>query len=468
MSTRLMPYPEYKGSGLPWLGRAPAGWETRRAKSIFDCVDIRSDTGEEELLTVSARDGVVPRREKQVTMFKAESYVGHKLCWPGDLVINSLWAWAFGLGFSDHHGIVSSAYGVYRPKPQLREASRYLNYLLRSRAYEWELRVRSKGIWTSRLQLTDESFLDMPVVLPPPQDTGAIVGFLSHFDRRISRLVRAKRRMIQLLHEHKQTIIHRAVTRGLRPNVRLKPSGIEWLGEIPDHWVLKRLKFVAAVGSGQVDPRELPYREYPPVAPNHIEPAMGELLPPQTAADQGADSPKYVVEPSQLVYSKIRPNLRKAAIAPSKCLCSADMYPISPDARELRPRFLMRLLLSAPVTQYLVDCSMRVAMPKVNRVALGDCWLWYPSLSEQDSILSRLGALLAPLEVPASRAHREIGLLREYRARLVADVVTGKLDVREVELPSEEDDDTREDLESDEALGAEEADEVEVEEDADE
>src|SRR5262245_57909676 len=106
MISNLQPYPEYKESGLPWLGRIPRSWELKRGKSIFRCIDQRSATGKEELLTVSSTRGVVPRRTATVTMFKAASYVGYKLCWPGDLVINSLWAWGNGLGVSQYHGIV--------------------------------------------------------------------------------------------------------------------------------------------------------------------------------------------------------------------------------------------------------------------------------------------------------------------------------------------------------------------------
>ena len=94
----LKPYSEYKDSGLPWLGKMPSHWGLKRGKSIFLRIDKRSANGKEELLTVSSARGVVPRRTAKVTMFKAESYTGYKLCWPGDLVINSLWAWGYGLG----------------------------------------------------------------------------------------------------------------------------------------------------------------------------------------------------------------------------------------------------------------------------------------------------------------------------------------------------------------------------------
>ena len=245
--------------------------------------------------------------------------------------------------------------------------------------------------------------------------------------------------MIALLHEQKQAIIHRAVTRGLDHSVHLKPSGIPWLGDIPKHWSLKRFKFLATINSGQVDPRKPAYRDLVLIAPNHIQSGSGRLLKQETAAEQGADSGKYLVSRGQVIYSKIRPNLRKATIAPCDCLCSADMYPITPKPGELSTDYLLLLLLSQPFTKFAVDTSMRVAMPKVNREALADCLMWFPGHDEQSQILAFVAREGAPFDIAIARLEREIELLREYRTRLVADVVTGKLDVRDAarDLPAE-------------------------------
>ena len=215
---------------------------------MFQTIDVRSETGEEELLTVSAQWGVIPRKIANVTMFKAESYKGYKLCWPGDLVINSLWAWAHGLGVSHHHGIISSAYGVYRPLPMV--DSRFIHLLVRSIPFQWDLQVRSKGIWLSRLQLVDEAFLGAPIPLPPLPEQRAIVRYLDHVDERIQRYVAAKEKLIALLEEEKQAVVNRAVTRGLDPNVRLKPSGVDWLGNVPAHWEVRRLKTLSDISTG--------------------------------------------------------------------------------------------------------------------------------------------------------------------------------------------------------------------------
>ncbi|MBI4664214.1 MAG: restriction endonuclease subunit S [Verrucomicrobia bacterium] len=201
MMDGLKPYPEYKESGLPWLSAMPSHWRLKRGKAIFERIDKRSAEGNEELLTVSSARGVVPRKTANVTMFKAESYKGYKLCWPGDLVIHSLWAWGGGLGISQHHGIVSSAYGVYRLRHDAPAIPGFIHELVRSSPFNWELQVRSKGIWTSRLQLTDESFLHAPFPLPPEDEQAAIVRFLDHANGRIERAIRAKRKLMALLNE---------------------------------------------------------------------------------------------------------------------------------------------------------------------------------------------------------------------------------------------------------------------------
>ena len=258
MIGELKPYAEYKDSGTDWLGSVPAHWVLLRAKRLFREVDERSTTGKEELLSVSHLTGVTPRRLKTVTMFMAESNVGHKVCRPGDLVINTLWAWMAALGVTRHAGIVSPAYGVYRPTGDGGILPAYANHLLRTPLYAAEYQRRSTGVNSSRLRLYPEQFLRVPVLLPPLDEQVAIVRFLDWANGRLERVIRAKRKVIALLTEQKQSITQRAVTLGPNPNVALKPSGMPWLGEIPDHWALKRLKSIAVIryGLGQ-PPREM-------------------------------------------------------------------------------------------------------------------------------------------------------------------------------------------------------------------
>jgi restriction endonuclease S subunit len=363
----LKPYPSYKNSGVPWLGEVPEHWEMKRGKNLFCCVDVRSETGEEELLTVSSEHGVVPRRSATVTMFKAESYVGHKLCWPGDLVINSLWAWARGVGVSKYHGIVSTAYGVYRPRKGADVDSRFIHELVRSTPFQWELQVRSKGVWTSRLQLTDESFLGAPFSLPPLPEQSAIVRFLDYVDRRIRRYIRAKQKLIKLLNEQKQAIIHRAVTRGIDPNVRLKSSGVEWLGDVPKYWAVKRLKWVTQLQRGYDLPAERRIAGPFPVV------SSGGII--DTHCEARSNGPGVV--------------MGRYGSTDAVFYLATDFWPHNTslfvtDFQTNRPRwcyFLLRTISKA-------DHSGKSAVPGVDRKDLFDIYVAVPPVSEQDAIVA--------------------------------------------------------------------------------
>lgn len=397
MTAGLQPYPEYKDSGLPWLGRVPAHWEIRRAKYLFRCVDIRSTSGKEELLTVSSQRGVVPRSSIKVTMFKAESYVGHKLCWPGNLVINSLWAWARGLGVSKHHGLISSAYGVYRLRDGFEQYVDFIHQLVRSAAFHWELRVRSKGIWISRLQLTDDAFLDSPIPLPTIIEADTIVRFLDIIDRRVTRFIRNRRRLIEGLNEQKQAIINRAVTRGLDPRVPRKPSGIDWLGDIPEHWRAIRLKYVSRVQTGitlgkNYMGQQVEERPYLRVA--NVQTGRLDLRMVKTVA----------VPPSEIVGSELKPGdvlmteggdidkLGRGCVWQGEiegCLHQNHIFAVRADQFRLLPHYLVALMASRLGRVYFQVTAKRTTnLASTNSSTLGAFPLVLPEIKEQKPFLS--------------------------------------------------------------------------------
>lgn len=201
-----------KYSGVEWFGSIPEHWDILRAKYMFDSIDVRSSSGDEELLTVSSYKGIVPRATVNVYMFKAKSYAGYKLCWPRDLVINSLWAWMRGLGFSDYHGVVSTAYGVYRLADQYSKSYKYFHYLLRSDEYNCEFRIRSKGIWKSRFQLTEDAFGEIPILIPPEGEMAQIVDYISKSISSIEKSVENLEKSIGFMNEYRVRLISDVVT----------------------------------------------------------------------------------------------------------------------------------------------------------------------------------------------------------------------------------------------------------------
>lgn len=436
MFTDLKPHRSTKEAGLPWLKSIPSDWRLVRAKEVLQSIDRRSLAGEEELLTVSSHRGVVPRSGENVTMFRAGSYVGHKLCWPDDLVINSLWAWGKGLGVSAHHGIVSTAYGVYRRKSGKELNPRYLHELVRSEPFNWELQYRSRGVWISRLQLTDDRFLAAPLVLPPADEQAAIVKYLGHAHARIDRAIAAKRKLIALLEEQKRATIHHAVTRGLDPNAPMKDSGIPWLGEIPEHWTTAYLRSIGRFFKGRGGSREddaeegsacIRYGDLYKVNSPTIRTA-----PTRISAESVED---YVlIAQGDILFALSGESLEdigksSVCLIPEPTYCGGDTAILRVGAN-YSPEFLA-YALSTRNSEWQrsirgrgdIIVHLGVGALKQIRVAT-------PPLVEQRAIASHISSAIYAAKKNLVAIRREIDLLREFRTRLTSDVVTGQIDIR--------------------------------------
>lgn len=198
-----------RDSGIPWLGKIPMHWEIERAKWLFRERDERSETGDEELLTVSHLTGVTPRSEKDVNMFEAETTEGYKICLAGDLVINTLWAWMGAMGVSPVNGIVSPAYNVYQPGPRLEP--NFVDALVRMPIFAQEITRYSKGVWSSRLRLYPEGFFEAFFPVPPLKEQTAIVAHIAKEAGRLAALSAATERTITLLKERRSALITAAV-----------------------------------------------------------------------------------------------------------------------------------------------------------------------------------------------------------------------------------------------------------------
>ena len=382
------------------------------------------------------------RSEKAVTMFQASSYSGHKLAWPGDLVINSLWAWMRGLGFSKYHGIVSTAYGVYRLRPEHRGGWRYFNHLFRSSVYDWELRVRSKGIWISRMQLTDWSFLDMPVVIPPSDEQAAIVRFLDHANRKIDRFIRAKRKLIALLGEQKQAIIHRAVTRGINPNVPVKPSGIPWLGNIPEHWDVRRLRTIVRRIEQGVSPQATGFLaegdSWGVLKSGCVNHGVFRQTEHKQLAKGFTIDAGIVVKIGDVLISracgspKLVGSVGKVNVLDYKLILSDKTFRAV--FREMVDIDFMVYSMNSVYYRQQVEQAISGAEGMANNLPLSELRSFVfalPPLSEAKKIAAHLEQEICQFVTAITRTEREIALMREYRTRLTADIVTGKLDVRE-------------------------------------
>ena len=437
MIADLKPYAEYKESGLPWLGQVPGHWEVRRMKLLLREVDARSTAGKEQLLRVSQYTGVTRRKSvdgSDVPDTRASSLVGYKRVMPSDLVINIMLAWNGSMGVSRYDGIASPAYCVYRFKPGA--IPWYYHELLRLPLYKGRIKTASTGVVESRLRLYSDDLGRIEVIQPPLVEQAAIVRFLDWANGRLERAIRAKRKVIALLNEQKQAIIHRAVTRGLDPSVPLKPSCIPWLGEIPQHWRVWRLKFVALniVDCLHATPRYSEAGTHPAIRTADI--VAGVVLVDQAKKVSSRDYARWTtrLQPQEgdILYSREGERFGIAACVPAAAqLCISQRMMVFRIATEHCSKFVMWLLNSRSTYGQALQDVMGATAPHVNISTIRNYYLALPPKREQEAVVERIGAETHPIEVAIDRLKREIELLREYRTRLVADVATGKLDVRE-------------------------------------
>ena len=431
-------YVAYRSARMRWLPPVPEHWNEQRAKTFFREVDDRSRTGQEELLSVSHLTGVTPRSQKNVTMFKAASYVGSKLCQPGDIVINTLWAWMAALGASRHTGIVSPAYGVYRPHRADSFNPAYLDYLLRTRAYTAEYIGRSTGIRASRLRLYPNQFLDIPLLQPPRPEQDQIVAYLRAQDAHIARFIKAKRDLIALLTEQKQTIIEGAVTQGLDAATEKRDSGIDWIPYIPAHWETCKLKHVAVFNPSRSESTAF-----------RLSDAAVSFLPMECITTDGKLQSVANRKTSEVwegytyfrrndvVMAKITPCFENGKgglldTLPTEIgFGTTEFIVLRAAERRIRPAFLAKLLSLRTFRVLGADAMTGAAGQQ--RVPLGfvkNFRIALPPLGEQDRILGALQTATEEQDAAIERIRSEIALIREYRDRLIADAVTGQVDLR--------------------------------------
>jgi type I restriction enzyme S subunit len=421
----LKPYPEYKKSGVQWLGKVPKDWKVRRSKYVFHERDDRSISGTETHLSMSQKYGLIPSSKIEERRLVSESYYGAKLCEPNDLILNRLKAHLGIFALACERGLVSPDYTVLRPEKTIEP--RYYEALYRTPLYRVELCKRIKGIVQGFWRLYTDDFYDIRVPVPPAKEQTAIVRFLGYINNRIRRFIRAKQRIIKLLEEQKQAIIHRAVTRGLEPSVPLKNSGVSWLGEIPAHWEKKRLKYIAILKSGES------------ITFNSIK-DEGEF-PVYGGNGLRGYTNFYTHEGNYALIGRQGALCGNINYAKDKFWASEHAVVVSIIGND-NFIWLGELLRTMNLNQY----SQSAAQPGLSVERIQNLSIPVPSLNEQSGIVAYILSETSELNNTIYRIKSQIALLREYRTRLIADVVTGKLDVRaaaenlpdEVDEPEEE------------------------------
>lgn len=433
-------YPNYRQTRSRWVPRVPEHWSLLRAKNFLREIDDRSKTGEETLLSMRMQRGLVAHNDVSVKRIAPENLIGYKKVQPNELVLNRMQAGNAMFFRSRQSGLVSPDYAVFR---LLRDDNpEYLGHLFRSWPMRGLFRSESKGLGTGTsgfLRLYSDRFASLEIPLPPRPEQDQIVAYLRAQDAHIARYILAKRELIKLLTEQKLTIIDHAVTRGLDPNVRLKPSGIEWLGEVPEHWEIAFIKHIADVRFSGVDKHshddETPVRlcNYTDVYKNERITADMDLM---RATATAAEIARLTLKAGDVILTKdseTPDDIGVPAWVPEDLpgvVCAYHLGLLRPVPHRVLGEFLFRSIGSTRTAQ-----QFHVLATGVTRFALGkhdvkNAIIALPPVEEQQAICRWIVEECQPLDDAIARAEEEIQLIREYRDRLIADVVTGQIDVR--------------------------------------
>jgi type I restriction enzyme S subunit len=465
MNGELRPYPDYKDSGLAWLGKVPSHWKIHRNGRLFA---QRNETGFGDLpiLEVSLKTGVRVRdmenlRRKQV-MSDREKYKRAK---KGDVAYNMMRMWQGAVGAAPVDGLVSPAYVVARPF--LGTETRYFSYLFRTHAYMTEVDGYSRGIVKDRNRLYWEDFKRMFSCYPLPEEQAVIADYLDANATLVRKFIRNRRRLITLLNEQKQALISKVVTRGLDPSVQRKSSSIAWLGEVPQHWHVKKLRFLVDTRGGMTPSKANPSYwngSVPWVSPKDMKTQFisGSIdhitdLALRESGIQLVSAPAVLIVVRGMILARTFP----VGVTTIPVTINQDMKALLP-RDDLSAHYMRHLLVGLQnAIHMLVEESGHGT-----RVLRTDLWrnlsLPIPPRDEQQRISDVIDRDTATTDIAIAKAEREIDLIHEFRARLIADVVTGKLDVRHLIVPREEFDETcDDDLSDDESELVEETVDVE-------
>ena len=421
-------YDSYKDSGVKWLGEIPSHWEICKSKYLWEENVSLSANGYEELLSVSQYDGVTPAKGDS----RSESLKCYKIVSEDDLVINIMLAWLGGLGVSKYNGIVSPAYCVYK---MIGDANpRFLHFLYKTPLYLAEFARHSTGVVPSRWRMYSDDFGQVLTLLPPINEQDAIANYLDTATSKIDEAIAQQQKMIDLLNERKQIIINNAVTKGLDPYVKMKPSGIDWIGDIPVHWEVKKIKYIANVkgriGFKGYSASDLVEEGAYSLGGKHITNNIVDLTEPTFLSwKKYYESPEIMIKKGDIVTAQrgslghtaiIEEDIGPATINPSLVLITNI---------KCYNKYLYWYLLSYPILKTIEVLNTATAVPMLSQKQIENMTIAMPSYKEQELISAYLEKETKKIEVSKEIVKNQISLLQERKQIIINDVVTGKVKV---------------------------------------
>ena len=443
----LQPYPCYRPSGLPWLGDVPAHWDVRRLRNLVDmqASNVDKHSKDQELpvrlcnyVDVYKNDRITADLPFMRATATADEIARFRLQ-SGDVLItkdSEVWHDIAVPALVEHTAddlVCGYHLALLRPSPDVLSGP-YLFRALQSSAIASQFHIAANGV--TRYGLPHQAIKSALLPVPPPDEQAAIVRYLDDADGRIRRYTDAKERLIVLLAEQRRAAIHQAVTRGLDPDAPLRPSGVPWLGDVPAHWEVRRLGQTGTFskGSGGTKDDEVsegfPCIRYGDIYTSH------KYFVQQTRSRISADRALHYarIKYGDVLFASSGETIDEIGksvvnLIDEEVYCGSDVILFRPSI-QTHAKF-MGYALDHPGAAYQKACMGRgVTIMHIYASQLKYMAVPFPPLNEQSAIANHIDETTARIDAAIARARRQIDLLNEYRARLIADVVTGQVEVR--------------------------------------
>lgn len=413
-------YTTYKDSGVKWIGEIPNHWETRKIRSLFK--ERREKVSDKDWPALSvSKDGILPQLE---TAVKTDNGDNRKKVCKGDFVVNSRSDRKGSCGFSDYDGSVSLINIVLKP---VNVIGQFYHYLFRSNEYIEEFYQNGRGIvsdlWTTRYS----EMRNISIPFPPLSEQRAIVSFLDTELGKIDTYMEKEQQLIDRLKELKQSVIARAVTRGINPNAKMKPSGINWIGDIPEHWEVKSLRNFIRIVSEKEHPEEQllsVVREQGVIIRNIESKEENHNFVPDDLSGY------KLVKEGQFVINKMKAWQGSYAVSNYRGIVSPAYYTC--DLNIKNKEFFNEAIRSKAYVPFFSQYSkgIRVGQWDLSPISLKEIPFLLPPLSEQQQIVDYITTATTKIDKLIVEKTYELEYMKELRQRIISDAVTGKIDVR--------------------------------------
>jgi len=430
-------YPKYKSSNVNWLGDVPEHWIVENSKWLFELRNERARLSDEQL-TASQKYGMISQKrfmelENQNVMQVLKNPEILKHIEAGDFVI-SMRSFQGGLEYSHIDGAVSSAYVALIPRPDL--IHDFYRYLFKSPLYIQALQSTSNLVRDGQA-LRYNNFIQVRLPLPPPNEQFAIARFLEREICRIDTLISEKQNFINLLEEKRQALISHVVTKGLDDSVEMKGSGVEWIGKVPAHWTVMRLKHVSKLNAGTKKKQIADDEEIEFLPMSNVNEVAGEIRNFDMRKYTEVSSGYTTFQTNDVIFAKITPCMENG-----NCVLVPELkhgygfgsteFIVFRANRKFLPEYLFYVLRNKELRKICETFMTGTAgQQRISTDFLAEFPVAVPSIDEQKTIVEHIRKNNARLYELKQETIRSIALLKEHRSALISAAVTGKIDVRE-------------------------------------